>query len=141
MSTMQRSDSAPAGNPALRPPTVPSERGRRGLRTALLGTCALGSPVGAWWGATTTGHSHAAVLSSVTVALVGLVTLLGRQLPGWYWMTHYTRLVKRGAELATTPSEIKELIDSIAAAQGTLPVQARDTQTESNPKAPHDNAV
>ncbi|MET7761001.1 hypothetical protein [Streptomyces sp. NPDC005336] len=57
------------------------------------------------------------VIGAVVAVVVGLVLRLAPELPRLYWMTHYTRLVKKGAALATTAAEIERLIAALATAQ------------------------
>ncbi|MET8011698.1 hypothetical protein ABZU86_07295 [Streptomyces sp. NPDC005271] len=57
------------------------------------------------------------MIGAVVAVVVGLVLRLAPELPRLYWMTHYTRLVKKGVAPATSAAEIERLIAVLGAAQ------------------------
>lgn len=85
-------------------------------RPAAAGLPAIATGVLAW------PHDVVIVLVLTAAALlVPAVTAIAAELPRLYWLLAYTRLVRKGTKLATTPQEILELIAGLAAAHRLVP--------------------
>jgi hypothetical protein len=75
---------------------------------------------------------------AAAAALVAALAVTGlREVSRLYWMSLYGRLITKGVALATNPTELSELMATLASAQRTLPGGEAAPETPSPGDRPH----